>query len=369
MRRRTLGWLIITCIGLTCIAASFCVSGPFQLVIDTPELSFPKDHGQHPGFQSEWWYVSGQLEAPRGAKWGYQFTIFRHVPAKRLFNDTYLRLPYNMYLGHLVLTNVSESQFVFFEKLAPSLFGAGGASEDGLGVWLGKWKLEESQHQIMLHASQEEFTVSLKMVPTKPVVAHCERGLCQASSSPDLVNYHYSMTSLDTLGEIEWQGERTPVTGKSWLDRDFFSGKRSENLRGWDWFSLMLNNSCDIMLATIRSEDGTVMLTSYGAIIQADGTYRKLGLEDFQVEPVDFWTSEKTKAVYPTGWEVHIPSEDLKLVVNSLIKDHELVASSIPNIDYWEGPVKTKGWMGKTAVIGKGYAELTGYALSIAGKF
>ena len=369
IRRRLFKPWIIVLSGLACFAVILCISGPFQTATDTPKLSFPKDHGKHPGFQSEWWYVSGQLEDAGNEKWGYQLAIFRHIPAFRLFGQTYLRLPYEMYLGHLALTNISKNKFVFFEKLAPSVFGSGGALQDGLRVWIGKWKLEEDDSHIVLHARHEDFTVSLTMMPTKPVAMHSTGGLSNSSLSPDCTNNHYSMTSLETEGEIEWQGKRKKVQGKSWMDRDFFSGKRSKNLRGWDWFSLMLNNRCDIMIASIRSEDGTTLFNSYGSIIQPDGSCRKLSLEDFEVKPMEFWTSQKTNARYPVAWELHIPSAKLRLIVNPLVRHHELVASSIPNIDYWEGPVKATGWMGETVVSGKGYVELTGYNSSIAGKF
>ena len=28
-------------------------------------LMFPRDHGAHPEFRTEWWYVTGALDAPR----------------------------------------------------------------------------------------------------------------------------------------------------------------------------------------------------------------------------------------------------------------------------------------------------------------
>ena len=39
--------------------------------------AFPKDHGPHPAFQTEWWYYTGHLTAASGRTYGYQLTFFR----------------------------------------------------------------------------------------------------------------------------------------------------------------------------------------------------------------------------------------------------------------------------------------------------
>ena len=39
-------------------------------------FSFPRDHGKHDDFNTEWWYLSGNLLSRDGNEWGYQFAIF-----------------------------------------------------------------------------------------------------------------------------------------------------------------------------------------------------------------------------------------------------------------------------------------------------
>ena len=41
-------------------------------------LAFPRDFGSHPDYRTEWWYITGMLEAA-GARepWGFQITFFR----------------------------------------------------------------------------------------------------------------------------------------------------------------------------------------------------------------------------------------------------------------------------------------------------
>jgi hypothetical protein len=40
-------------------------------------FQFPRDHGAHPEYKTEWWYYTGHLRAKDGASWGYQLTFFR----------------------------------------------------------------------------------------------------------------------------------------------------------------------------------------------------------------------------------------------------------------------------------------------------
>ena len=41
-------------------------------------FSFPEDHGPHPTFRTEWWYVTGNLHTEEsGHRFGFQLTFFR----------------------------------------------------------------------------------------------------------------------------------------------------------------------------------------------------------------------------------------------------------------------------------------------------
>jgi len=40
-------------------------------------FSFPRDHGPHPEFRTEWWYYTGNLRARDGRHVGFQLTFFR----------------------------------------------------------------------------------------------------------------------------------------------------------------------------------------------------------------------------------------------------------------------------------------------------
>jgi predicted secreted hydrolase len=44
----------------------------FPLVTPGYKLEFPRDHGAHPGYRQEWWYVTGWLKTERGEDLGFK---------------------------------------------------------------------------------------------------------------------------------------------------------------------------------------------------------------------------------------------------------------------------------------------------------
>ena len=63
----------------TPISAPISSHSAFQLALPGYTFSFPKDHGAHPDYQTEWWYYTGHLIAEDGSKFGYELTFFRYA--------------------------------------------------------------------------------------------------------------------------------------------------------------------------------------------------------------------------------------------------------------------------------------------------
>jgi predicted secreted hydrolase len=360
-------------------------------------LSFPKDHGRHSEYRTEWWYLSGQLRSDDGAEWGYQFTIFRRALERwrdlallslgtcsrsirrlrtfrrRLANvlesRNCRRINVDGYVGHFVITNVKERKFVFFQNGGSSLFKIAGASDDHLKVWLKEWSMQEGIGSINAIAGREGSAIDLELVPQKAAVIHGVEGLAMKGGDAGQASYHYSLPSLKTSGILKWQGTEHRVTGTSWMDREFGTAMFPESVRGWDWFGLMFDNHVEIMLILIRNNDGTLAPTSAGTLIHPDGTRQHLGIEDFSVEATETWVSPLTGARYPVQWIVAIESTGSRFEVSARIREHELVSGKSTTIDYWEGPVTISGTVLHQVATGIGHVELVGYCQPAGGKF
>lgn len=46
-----------------------------------PIFSFPADHGPHPEYRIEWWYLTATLTGADGLDYGVQWTLFRSALA------------------------------------------------------------------------------------------------------------------------------------------------------------------------------------------------------------------------------------------------------------------------------------------------
>lgn len=360
-------------------------------------FSFPKDHGQHRNFRTEWWYLSGRLSSNDETDWAYHFTIFRrafekwsHLAlvglaikaksirnialfrrafARMLENQDHRRIGVDGYVGHLSITNVKEKDFVFFERGGTSLLRVAGAEEDSLCVWVKGWKLKEERGVLRLVAERDDFAIDLDLLPMKPPILNGAQGLSIKGPAPGEASYHYSLASLQTTGNLKWRGNTHPVVGASFMDREFGTSILPRSVRGWDWFGLILDNNHELMISLIRNSDGNIAETSSGTLVLPDGTWRCFVEKDLKVQVLEIWSSSVTGAHYPMHWIINIESLDLDLEIRALVKEHELVSVTSTTINYWEGPVSLTGKMYDKTVSGHGHVELVGYAESAGGKF
>jgi predicted secreted hydrolase len=164
-------------------------------------------------------------------------------------------------------------------------------------------------------------------------------------------------------------GRKLAVTGTSWMDHEFFTGAMAPNLAGWDWFSLQLEDGWEVMLYLLRQKDGTMDPASSGTLIDPQGHTRHLQFSDFQVKPTGAWTSPHTGAKYPAGWEIAIPGPGYRLRLTPTRPDQEIRAQVPAKVTYWEGEIKIEGLKNHNPLTGAGYAELTGYAGGLGGRF
>ena len=331
--------------------------------------SFPRDHGAHPEFKTEWWYYVGHLKAASGESCGYQLTFFRVALRKP---DPQARSAWSLdtvYFAHLAITDGSRRTFSFREKAGRGALGLSGAAAGTMKVWIDDWQAELQGEEFHLQAQDGGLGLDLTLKPGKPPALHGDGGYSRKSGTSEAASYYYSLPRLDTRGTIIVDGRRLAVTGQSWMDHEFFTGAMAPDLAGWDWFSLQLADGCEVMLYLLRRQDGTVDPASAGSLIDPQGNTRHLNLADFTVRPTGAWTSPHTQAKYPAGWEIVIPGAGYRLKLTPTVPDQEIRSQAPAKVTYWEGQVKIEGVKNGAPVAGLGYAELTGYAGGLGGRF
>ena len=331
------------------------------------EVVFPRDFGPHPDFLTEWWYYTGNLQTADGRHFGYQLTFFRRAVTP--WNDGIPRssdLATNqVYMAHFTLSDVSASQFHYFERFERGAAGLAGAEiQPVFQVWLNDWSVKQTgANTYHLKAQEKGFAIDLTLVDSKGPVLQGDQGYSQKGPQPWNASLYFSQTHLESQGSITLLGQKFSVSGLSWMDREISTTALGKGVVGWDWFALQLDDNTELMAYVLRRSDGSIDQYSQGTYVKANGETVPLTQDEFQIQAEAKWKSPHTGGVYPSRWLVRIPSLNLSLEVQPLMADQELNVS----YDYWEGAVSLSGTHDGKPITGHGYVELTGYVKSMEG--
>lgn len=208
-----------------------------------------------------------------------------------------------------------------------------------------------------VRAAESDVAVDLTLRALKPVVLQGDSGLSRKGPEPGNASHYYSLTRLAADGTVSVGGVTHRVGGLAWLDREWSTSALSPGLAGWDWFALQLDDGSDLMVYRLRESDGGTAPYSAGTFVGRGGSVVRLSADDFALEETGSWTSPRGGR-YSSGWRVRVPSLELELAVEPRLRDQELDLA----FRYWEGAVAVRGTRAGSAVAGRGYVELTGYA-------
>lgn len=326
------------------------------------EFSFPADHGAHKEFRVEWWYYTGNVRATDGRRLGYQLTFFRIGVAYKPAGESRWAVR-DIYTAHFAVSDLEARRHRFAQQNRRAGVGAAGAAAGRLAVWNGSWRAEVIGEKHHLAAQADRFGIELTLSPTKGPILHGRGGLSQKGPAEGNASYYYSMPRMKTTGTVTIDGQRLEVHGESWMDHEFSTSFLEKGQRGWDWFSLQMDNGSELMLYQMRREDGGVDPYSSGTFIAADGAVTRLTRDDFTLTPNGgLWRSPKTGAEYPIRWRIAVPKIGARLQVRAPFGGQEMRTNATTGIAYWEGSVEARGELGGEPATGVGYLELTGYA-------
>jgi predicted secreted hydrolase len=332
----------------------------FEQALTPREFVFPRDHGPHPDFAHEWWYVTGHLAAPTGERFGFELTMFRIAlahPAAAAPRDASAWHAREMYVAHFAVTDIDRGRFRSQERFARAALGLAGAESNPLKVWVDDWSLGAADGVWQIRAAAQGYALDVRMTADVPPVLNGDRGLSQKSSDPRDASYYYSIARLAVHGELVRDGKTLQVAGSAWLDREWGSGGLGADEAGWDWFALQLSDGSELMFYSLRRRDGRREPHSAGTWVSADGSARALASADVAIDVQGYWTSPRGGR-YPARWRVQVPSLGLAVDLRPVLPDQEL--DGRPR--YWEGAVDVTGTKNGSKVSGQGYVELVGYA-------
>jgi predicted secreted hydrolase len=322
----------------------------FAPVVRGKIFAFPADHGPHPQFRIEWWYVTANLADADGTAYGVQWTLFRQAIAPGPQREGWANQ--QIWMGHAAITRADTHRYA--EVFARGGVGQAGVDANPFRAWIDGWEMRglasidaSNIAPLELNASGADFSYALRLDADRPLVLQGDAGYSRKSER-EQASYYYSQPHFTVKGRVTVDDKQAEVTGQAWLDREWSSQPLASDQSGWDWLSLHLDTGEKLMLYRMRQTGGD----DYGSgkWIARDGETEALGSADIIFTPQDFTEIEGRKI--PTTWGIAIPRLGFRIECVALNPRSWMGTS----FHYWEGPISFGG-----SHAGLGYLEMTGY--------
>jgi len=336
-------------------------------------LSWPRDFGAHPGFRTEWWYVTGALHEA-ASLWGFQITFFRTrtgfevQPASRFDAGQLL-------FAHAALSDPVAARLRHDQRIARAGFDIAGAAASDTDVVLRTWSLQRtdgtpagaappgrplSHYRARVDSEAAGFGLDLHLQATQPVLLQGRQGLSRKGPGAQDISRYYSEPQLEARGTLSLEGRPHAVQGRAWLDHEWSDAFVPAQAVGWDWVGMNLADGAALTAFRLRRADGSS--------VYAGGSFRAPGqsVRDFesaqvQFTPQKYWTSARSNTRYPVQWALQTPAGEFRVL--ALIDDQELDSRASTGTIYWEGLSELLDAAGQR--VGTGYLEMTGYASAL----
>ena len=332
-------------------------------------LAFPRDHGSHPELRTEWWYITGHVQA-QGQPWGFQLTFFRsRVDAAQGLQSAFAAK--QLLFAHAAITDVKGQRLRHDQRIARAGFGVAQASEADTRIRLQDWTLERSdvpgstpgeapRSRYTTRITGSELGLELQFDSTQPVLLQGQQGLSRKGPEATQASYYYSQPQLAVSGHLTVAGRRMavePGTGRAWMDHEWSEALMHPEAQGWDWIGMNLADGSALTAFRLRRADGSALWA--GGSWRAPGqAVQVFGAQAVIFTPLRTWTSPHSGARYPVQWRVLTPLGEFE--VRALLDNQELDSSGSSGAIYWEGLSDLLDGSGQP--VGRGYLEMTGYA-------
>ncbi|MGL5813292.1 MAG: lipocalin-like domain-containing protein [Aeromonas sp.] len=335
-------------------------------------INLPADHGAHPDYRSEWWYLTGNLKDEQGREYGLQWTLFRQgvewqgsdkpevgrqtADKEGAEREQPLVNPWltpQLWLAQFAITDLATGKHLQDERASRQGPGLAGASQGE--YWLREWALKSEGTALFPARLKVDSTIGqldLRVSNRKPAVLQGKAGYSE--KSPGNASFYYSFPRLALVGTLTLDGETRKVSGQGWFDHEWSSSVLADWQAGWDWFSLQLSDGRELMLFRLRTKPGRANPENqpenrYGILIDKDGSSRVLPPDSIILTPGKTWRGPKGQP-YPVEWQLRAGD------MNLIIRARQPAQAMTGRFDYWEGAVTVEG-----DATGLGYLEMTGY--------
>ena len=313
------------------------------------EVTLPADHGAHDEYQLEWWYITSVLENEAGTLYPFQFTLFRiglDTPKENVeqWSDN------TLWLGHASL-HTPQGHY-FEERFARGQVGNAGVKVSPFTAYIDDWLWQSDSEKLAPSIFNIQFesgpNLTLSLSDNGGYIKHQETGVSIKSANKQVLSYYYSAPFLKLEGTLSQSDESQHVNGNAWFDHEWSTELVGNQVTGWDWFSIHLNDGSKLMVFRLHSVDNTPFVN--GTLITRDG--EQIRLSGANTELTILNTERIFDSEHPVSWQLAIADYDIDVTIEPIYKKQYNEGV----LGYYEGGILVSGSHG-----GNGFLELTGY--------
>jgi predicted secreted hydrolase len=329
-------------------------------------LVFPRDHGAHPEYQTEWWYVTGHAGGDNDAPdFGFQITFFRtRVEETQALKSSLAAR--QLLFAHAAVTDVAGKKLWHDQRIArwsgappsPQSADFASASTGTTDVVLRDWSFKRDGAVLHAKIASAEFALDLRFTPTQPLLLQGEQGYSQKGPQASESSNYYSEPQLQARGTLSL-GRKAHTAGagsRAWLDHEWSHAMLPAGAVGWDWIGINLFDGSALTAFQLRDAQGGALWDG-GSFRSASQTLIfSRGVTRFT--PLRSWTGTAHNTRYPVEWSVQTPAGIF--TVKALVDNQELDSRQSTGAIYWEGLCAVYDQHRQR--VGLGYLEMTGYA-------
>lgn len=321
-------------------------------------LVFPRDHGSHPEYRNEWWYITGVVRDAGGDELGVQVTFFRNRPGIAESNSSRFA-PRQLMFAHAALADAAHGRLRHDQRAERAVFDVAGAEEATTRTWLRDWSLVLEGDSYAARIAARDFTIDLRFRATQPVLLQGDAGYSRKGPLPTQASHYYSRPQLDVSGRVTVGRQAREVSGRAWLDHEWSTAYMAEQAVGWDWIGANFDDGGALMAFRMRDNAGGAVWAG-GSRRDAAGRTETFAPDALRFVPRRTWTSPRTSITWPVAFDLHAGGIDY--TITPLMDDQELDSRASTGVVYWEG-ASTVAREGRP--VGRGYLELTGYGSAL----
>ena len=193
----------------------------FAAVVPGRSFSFPADHGPHPDYRIEWWYVTANLADAAGTAYGAQWTLFRQALRPGAQQEGWANQ--QIWMGHAAVTGADLHRF-------SEAFARGGVGQAGvdaqhrssldrcMGDARARW--DERHHASRRWNSAHRAPNSVTRCGSTPIARWCCRAMPATAGNRERgqASYYYSQPFFKVTGQHHHRrqagrGHRTGLDG------------------------------------------------------------------------------------------------------------------------------------------------------------